>query len=43
MSKLRIAMPVGDPAGIGPEIVLKAATNPQVLRACDPLVVCDVG
>lgn len=40
-TKLKIAMPVGDPAGIGPEIVLKAATNAQVLAACEPLIVCD--
>jgi 4-hydroxythreonine-4-phosphate dehydrogenase len=39
--KIKIAMPVGDPAGIGPEIVMKAATNAQVLAACDPLIVCD--
>jgi 4-hydroxythreonine-4-phosphate dehydrogenase len=41
MSRLRIAMPVGDPAGIGPEIVLKAAMNAQVQAACDPVIVCD--
>jgi 4-hydroxy-L-threonine phosphate dehydrogenase PdxA len=41
MSKLRIAMPVGDPAGIGPEIALKAALDPKVQAACEPLLVCD--
>src|SRR6185312_4800231 len=41
MSRLRIAMPVGDPAGIGPEIVLKAAMNAQVQASCDPVIVCD--
>jgi 4-hydroxythreonine-4-phosphate dehydrogenase len=40
-SKIKIAMPVGDPAGIGPEIVLKAATSAQVQAACEPLIVCD--
>jgi 4-hydroxy-L-threonine phosphate dehydrogenase PdxA len=41
MSKLRIAMPVGDPAGIGPEIALKAALDPAVRAACEPMLVCD--
>jgi 4-hydroxythreonine-4-phosphate dehydrogenase len=41
VAKIKIAMPVGDPAGIGPEIVLKAATNAQVQAACDPVIVCD--
>jgi 4-hydroxythreonine-4-phosphate dehydrogenase len=41
MSKLRIAIPVGDPAGIGPEIAVKAALDPTVQTACDPILVCD--
>jgi len=41
MSKLRIAIPVGDPAGIGPEIALKAALDPAVQAACQPMLVCD--
>ena len=41
MSKLKIAIPVGDPAGIGPEIALKAALDPAVRAACDPILVCD--
>jgi 4-hydroxythreonine-4-phosphate dehydrogenase len=41
MSKLRIAMPVGDPAGIGPEIALKAALDPTVQAGCEPILVCD--
>jgi 4-hydroxythreonine-4-phosphate dehydrogenase len=32
---------MGDPAGIGPEIVLKALQEPQVHRRCRPLVVGD--
>src|SRR6185369_2623127 len=40
-STLKIAIPVGDPAGIGPEIALKAALDPAVRAACDPMVVCD--
>ena len=34
----RIALTTGDPAGIGPEIVAKAAASPRVLEACEPLV-----
>jgi 4-hydroxythreonine-4-phosphate dehydrogenase len=33
----RVALTVGDPAGIGPEIVAKAAADPGVLAACDPI------
>jgi len=39
--RIKIAIPVGDPAGIGPEIALKAALDPAVLAACDPILVCD--
>jgi 4-hydroxythreonine-4-phosphate dehydrogenase len=34
----RVALTVGDPAGIGPEIVAKAAADPGVLAACVPIV-----
>jgi 4-hydroxythreonine-4-phosphate dehydrogenase len=36
--KPRVALTVGDPAGIGPEIVAKAAADPGVLAACVPIV-----
>jgi len=39
--KIKIAIPVGDPAGIGPEIALKAALDPAVRAACQPILVCD--
>ncbi len=39
--KIKIAIPTGDPAGIGPEIALKAALDPAVRAACDPILVCD--
>ena len=39
--RIKIAIPVGDPAGIGPEIALKAALDPAVQAACDPILVCD--
>lgn len=36
--KPRIALTVGDPAGIGPEIVAKAAIDPRVLDVCEPII-----
>lgn len=36
--KPRIAITVGDPAGIGPEIAAKAAADTSVLEVCDPVV-----
>jgi 4-hydroxythreonine-4-phosphate dehydrogenase len=41
--KTRIAIAAGDPAGIGPEISLKAALDPAVRNACNPIVVSDAG
>ena len=37
----RIAIATGDPAGIGPEIALKAALDASVLKLCRPLLVGD--
>ncbi|HET7847546.1 MAG TPA: 4-hydroxythreonine-4-phosphate dehydrogenase PdxA [Pseudolabrys sp.] len=37
----RIAIATGDPAGIGPEIALKAALDPRVAALCRPLLVGD--
>ncbi|HYJ44398.1 MAG TPA: 4-hydroxythreonine-4-phosphate dehydrogenase PdxA [Xanthobacteraceae bacterium] len=39
--KAKIAIATGDPAGIGPEISLKAALDPAVRAACDPVLVSD--
>ena len=36
--KPRIAITAGDPAGIGPEIVEKAAADARVLAACEPVI-----
>ena len=36
--KPRIALTVGDPAGIGPEIVVAAAASPEVLDVCTPVI-----
>jgi 4-hydroxythreonine-4-phosphate dehydrogenase len=40
-AKPKIAIAAGDPAGIGPEISLKAARDREVNRICAPIVVCD--
>lgn len=34
----RIALTAGDPAGIGPEIVAKAAADPAVRAVCEPVI-----
>jgi 4-hydroxythreonine-4-phosphate dehydrogenase len=33
-----VAITVGDPAGIGPEIAARAACDPSVVEVCDPIV-----
>jgi len=38
VSKPRIGITVGDPAGIGPEISVKAAADPRVLEVCEPVL-----
>jgi 4-hydroxythreonine-4-phosphate dehydrogenase len=41
-SKLpRIGITMGDPAGIGPEVVLKAVAEEEVRRACIPIIIGD--
>jgi 4-hydroxythreonine-4-phosphate dehydrogenase len=37
--KPHIAITIGDPAGIGPEVALKAATDREVLKHCRPVLV----
>jgi 4-hydroxythreonine-4-phosphate dehydrogenase len=41
MDRPIIAITIGDPAGVGPEIVLKALEDGEVLAACRPLVIGD--
>lgn len=41
MSKAIIAVPMGDPAGIGPEITVKSFLNPEVLEAGNSIVIGD--
>ena len=37
-----LAITMGDGAGIGPEIVVKALSRPEVRALCRPLVIGDV-
>lgn len=41
MSQPLVAVTMGDPAGIGPEIVARALAEPEVRTACRPVVVGD--
>ena len=41
MTLPRIALSIGDPAGIGPEIVLKTLARPEIHAACHPIVYGD--
>ena len=38
MPKPRVAITVGDPAGIGPEVAARAAADPRVLAVCEPVL-----
>jgi 4-hydroxythreonine-4-phosphate dehydrogenase len=37
----RIGITMGDPAGIGPEVVLKAVAEQEIRRACIPVIIGD--
>src|ERR671912_2602546 len=37
----RIGITMGDPAGIGPEVVLKAVAEDEVRRVCVPVIIGD--
>jgi len=39
--KPTLAITIGDPAGIGPEIVAKTLADPETYRICNPIVVGD--
>lgn len=39
MTRPTIAITMGDPAGIGPEIIMKALNQPVVQEMCNPLVI----
>jgi 4-hydroxythreonine-4-phosphate dehydrogenase len=38
-----VAITMGDPAGVGPEVILKALMDPVVRRVCYPLILGDWG
>ncbi len=40
-SRIRIAITMGDPAGVGPEIVIKALNHAEVYEKCIPVVIGD--
>ena len=42
MNKPIIGVPIGDPAGIGPEIAIKSAIDERVLDVSNPLLIGDV-
>src|SRR5262245_7171200 len=39
----RVAITMGDPAGVGPELCLRLLEDPRVQAACEPLVIGDAG
>ena len=39
--RTKIAIPMGDPAGVGPEIVVKTAVSEEILDLCDLVVIGD--
>jgi 4-phospho-D-threonate 3-dehydrogenase / 4-phospho-D-erythronate 3-dehydrogenase len=39
--KPRIGLTIGDPAGVGPEVTLKAALEEEVLALCAPVIIGD--
>jgi 4-hydroxythreonine-4-phosphate dehydrogenase len=43
MSRPIIAITMGDPSGIGPEIIMRALAHAELYAACRPLVVGDAG
>ena len=38
-----IAITMGDPAGVGPEIIAKAISNPEIQKTCRPVIIGDTG
>ncbi len=43
MEKRILAITAGDPAGIGPEVVIKALQDPDIYEICQPIVIGDGG
>ena len=42
MEKKNIGITMGDPAGIGPEIIVKALLNQEIQEICNPIVIGDL-
>lgn len=42
-TKPRIVITMGDPSGVGPEIIAAALADPSIRRICRPLVIGDAG
>jgi 4-hydroxythreonine-4-phosphate dehydrogenase len=42
-TKIRVALVVGDPCGIGPELVVKLLAEPQTVKKADIVVIADSG
>jgi len=42
-SRPRIAVTMGDPAGIGPETCLQLLNNDELARLCTPVIFGDAG
>ena len=40
--KPRIAITMGDPCGVGPEIIVKAHSSPDLVACCLPVVIGEV-
>jgi 4-hydroxythreonine-4-phosphate dehydrogenase len=43
MSRPIIAITMGDPAGVGPEIIIKSLAHAELFDRCRPLVIGDIG
>jgi 4-hydroxythreonine-4-phosphate dehydrogenase len=43
LAKPVVAVTMGDPAGIGAEVILKALADPSIRKACHPLILGDWG
>ena len=42
MNKRKIGLTMGDPAGIGPEIIVKALLNQEIREICNSIVIGDL-
>jgi 4-hydroxythreonine-4-phosphate dehydrogenase len=41
MQRPAVGISIGDPCGVGPEIVVKALTRPEIYKVCRPVVIGD--